>query len=539
MSRTLPLRSRRAPRAQKAVTVKLNLGAIRKELGDKWERLEVPVRRFTRVVLERHVGADGTFDEDGDSFLIHLTGTSPLGAARKLRTIQKDLRDLLFGSGALTGDGRSTKARRRGGRTTDRRRRFGILDRIKGLFARRRGRPDPKAAPASHDPEQAEGGDAAEDDAPPDGSDPADGASDDSRLPGQKIGGSLAQGTRNGAAPARPVPAGNAAATVGSGHRGTVAAAAESPTGSSLGHGDTYVAYAVKQSSRAPGRVRRAETNALEAALAKAARDAEMAGDIRRPGLGFPPRGLRFIYRPMWHVSSGMLTTFTCLPACAMGPFEFVTGDSLLPKQAEESQIAMLDYLVIQNAVKLLSMSGYLTARALICLPLHYDTLTGPHGKELFQLLREIPLSARERLVYEIVDISRGLGQVSTFVTIQRLRALGRAVAGRVTLSENSFALWRKTDLTFIGLDAEAEADDDAALLNGLDQFVAGADYCGMQCYVRGLGKFSQLAAAITAGFQYVDGPAISDGTFTCPSEPLPFTLADVYSSDLDRELIG
>ena len=543
-----------------AAAVKIDLGPIRDDLADKWEKVAPAVHRFAGHIIEQRIGATGSFDQDGDVFSIRLPGASPVTAAQIRREIKNDLYELLFGSDALDDDPAASRRKSRDAGFSRPRKRFWNrwLKRLRRTFqfemAGGDGRPQALPPRGEGDADRAAADD--EDSWPRVRSSRADGAAeshpDDVGREARGLpdnGSSAEPGAIERNVHAGPPHAPGRRRASGAVRRGAPSGASTQAAGAVSSSGDGRLreeetaagasgegirpsaAHEAGRSSRAFNRVRRASTAALEQALANAAREAERLGDIRRPGLGFPPRGMKLLYRPMWYVPSAMLTTFTCLPACAMGPFEFVTGDAVLPKHRNISQVSMLDHLVVRDALSQLSALNALQMETLVCLPVHYDTLMGPNGADYFAVLSEIPVAIRNKIVFEIVDIDRGLGQLQTHTLIRRLRRRGRAVLGRLDLSDGHFALWRKSGLSYIGIDLENDDRPEDAILDKMHQFVVAAKRHDLKTYVRGLRSLSLAIAAIMSGYDYVDGPAINEGDLTLRTRPRKFALIDIYES--------
>jgi hypothetical protein len=74
-----------------------------------------------------------------------------------------------------------------------------------------------------------------------------------------------------------------------------------------------------------------------------------------------------------------------------------------------------------------------------------------------------------------------------------------------------------------------------ATLIEKLPQFAERANRQGLRTYVHGLSSTAMATAAITAGFDYVDGDAVATIADT-PSDAYPFTVENLYASILGEE---
>ena len=285
-------------------------------------------------------------------------------------------------------------------------------------------------------------------------------------------------------------------------------------------------------SSRGRGRVRRASTDALERALYAAILDAQHRNDIAQRTRLFPPMGTRFLYRPLWMVERGILPIYTCTPACALGPFEFVTGEALIPKGTAPRKIAMLDELLVEHVAKELRPREAAQLQSIVCIPVHYQTLVGDRAAAWVTVLDRISPEALKHLVIEVIGVSQGVGQLTTYSLVRKLKARVRSVFGRLDLTDANFRVWRETDLSVVGIDVEADDRAEIDIICDINHFIAPAKQHGLRTYVRGLRSYSMAVAAIASGVDYIDGPAVADGDFVLPVMPNPFGVFDVYRED-------
>jgi hypothetical protein len=538
------------------IELNLDLGPIRRELGDKWERAAPSVRRFASLVIDRHLGDAGSFTLSGDVFIIRFAGIRASTASRRRMEMERDLHEMLFGSGEteeLEFHGhRPRPARRQRSRRRSLRRWLTSLRRVIPSFRLRLFRNDAAASDASPEDAGQDGTPVHRVAVPPfedtSSVDPAGAAQ------GTTVGESAAPGEP----PVEPSKAPSSPQSRGIDRwRTNATPAAQSAGGRGendpssrplhLGGGDQDVELEfvdsalpgagdaenrerlTTASSRAKGRVRRNSTDVLERALYAAIEEARRQSERMRVRF-FPPLGTRCLYRPMWLVERGMLPIYTCLPACALGPFEFVTGEALVPKGAGAKKTAALDEMVLDTVVHDLAPRPAAQMRSFVCLPVHFETLAGDRASAYFAALDRIPAPIRKRVIVEIVDISQGVGQLATYSLVRKLKGHVRSVIGRVDLTDMNFRVWRETDLSFIGIDIECENRSETELIADLNNFVVPAKQYGMQAYVRGVRTLSLAAVTVASGFDYVDGPAIGEGDFTLRTDPQPFGIYDVYN---------
>lgn len=554
-------------RQRRDIELRLDLGWVRREIGDaKWESVAPSVFRFAEQTIEKTLRKRATCQQAGDGYTVRFHDLSRPQAVRRMEEIEQRLAVLLFGSGT-DGDEAGAFRGRRGRQKRGRRRRRafrGWVERIKRLFVADGARP---VSPMEHEAQPAAPNESPESDGAPERPTPealattigrihegtGSATNDDSAAAERPLGPDGAG--RSGPTPVRNAPsAGAGRPAKGDGHAaaGRPAAAdmpvephdAHDRNGSHFAHGATGTpedywgarsesdfdfSNAHPRSSRSADRIRRDETKALELNLAAAARKAEEEAGAIRAGETFPPNGLRVIYRPMWFVKNDVLSTFTCLPAAASGPFEFLTGDALLPPNHEHRHIVLLDLLLLKEVIAQIARHDGGNLRTLLFLTVHYETLTTPEGADYRKLVAELPQAIRSKIVLEIVNISRGVGQVETQSLILKMRNLVRAVVGRLELSDTNFPLWRKTDLSFVGPDLEGDNRPEDIIIKELERFAGGAYQENITTYIRGVKTRSMLTAAVMNGFVYIEGPVIAEGELAVPAEARAFRLIDVY----------
>lgn len=542
---------------RRTVELPLDLAPIRRELGPKWDKVAPSVRRFASHVIERHIGKDADFDLSGDVFVIRFVGVRRSDAIATRRDIEADLRELLFGSGDVA-DPIAGGARRRDrtSRPVARRRRFAHWlaqlgralspHRLRAAFRARndRHRRHPEhemsqAMPAAPAPARAAGA----------GHGPMPSAVRPGTSPTHAPPGAPeplpAAIPANGAEPARgsgsdwwrtnatPAPAQTGSASEG----GMATAMAAGGGGRAAAQGgrathDSSPEQAkdpTRGSSRVSGRVRRTNTDALERALFAAIQEAERRKELAQMARIFPPIGTRFLYRPMWLIERGVLPIYTCTAACALGPFEFVTGDALIAPNTGSRKIAMLDEMLMEHVANDLRTRKSAQLHSFVCIPVHFETLTGDRGHIWMEMLRSIPDRIRLNVMIEIVDIAQGVGQLSTLSLVRKLKGHVRDVVGRLELNDVNFRIWRETDLLCVGVDVETDNRPEADVISDLNNFAAPAKQHGLRTYARGLRTLSLAAAAVASGVDYLDGPAIDEGDFVLTTQPRPFGIFDIY----------
>ena len=559
------------------VELLLDLTSIRRRLGDKWDKVAPAVRRFASHVIERHVGDRATYELNGNAFTIHFTGVPQGEAASMLHAIRSDLEELLFGSGDVEEE--RPRATRRSSHRPRRRLRFPRwLARLGDLVPFRFGANGRRVSSARHRASTLDAESVAEhlagfasvgETEPPAGGDGRpDGAPSAARFRGTAVSRGYTRrlapdtpSTRGASESPPPAPASIAepaalepssvapepggpadsawwstdatpertAAGRGGGAAHTATGRPSATPSVADGAGERAGEPTAPGSSRTAGRVRRTETDALERALFLAIQEAERQKQMAQQARLFPPMGTRILYRPMWLVERGVVPIYSCTPACALGPFEFATGEALIGKNIGARKIAMLDEMLMDHIANDLRPRLSTQLRTIVCIPVHYETITGDRAEPWMETLRSIPDRIRLNVMVEIIGISQGVGQLATYSLVRKLKSHVRDVIGRLELGDANFRIWRETDLGCVGVDLETDNRPELDVITDLNNFVAPAKQHGMRTFARGIRSLSLAAAAVASGLDYLDGPAIAEGDLVLKPQPTPFGVFDIY----------
>ena len=109
------------------------------------------------------------------------------------------------------------------------------------------------------------------------------------------------------------------------------------------------------------------------------------------------------------------------------------------------------------------------------------------------------------------------------------LLSFGRGVNLRTTLQDTDFQTYREARLFGVGVEVGRAAVSDEALINSFQRFVERAERYGLRTYIHGLSSLSMTAAAVGAGFDFIDGDAVTSVT----ESPVAyrFSIEDMYEN--------
>lgn len=244
--------------------------------------------------------------------------------------------------------------------------------------------------------------------------------------------------------------------------------------------------------------------------------------------------GIRFIYRPLLTLRGMVVSTYICLAVKQDSAGFFFSGYELLPDPFNALQITDLDLLTLATAATELSCMAETGTKALLSLPVHFETIANNRNRTRhIDYCRKHLKKYADRLVFELVGLPEGVPQVRLVELVGMLRPLARAVIARFMMDRKSFDLCRSAGLHAVGVDIHYCREDEASVMRQFNRFAEAANKERLKTYVHGIHTISLNTAAIAAGFDYVDGYAIT----SVAKSPMSARRYDLHS--MYRPLLG
>lgn len=273
-----------------------------------------------------------------------------------------------------------------------------------------------------------------------------------------------------------------------------------------------------------------AEITALENAMIAAGE--RLARESARHGFAPPIRGLHYFYRPMWSVRTNMMAISSCVPIARRPSGELVTGGAVVPYRASSDFLQKLDHAALTHALSDGQKLAEAARSTLVSIPVHYETLCDRERRAAYlKMCQGLPPGARRRILFECLGIQQGMGQSELLAGLLALKPFCALTVGQLPLDASSFTFWKTSGLSSVGVDISDQIGvsdgGETELIERLERFVFSTSQIGLRSYVRGLNTLSLAAAAVAAGFDFVEGGIIQDQIE--PSDVRPFTLEDLY----------
>ena len=239
---------------------------------------------------------------------------------------------------------------------------------------------------------------------------------------------------------------------------------------------------------------------------------------------------LQFIFLPMWIVKRNVISTFSCLAVRELPGGELVAGYSALDADADADQIWKLDLLTVgkvQNEFQRLFKNKI---TAILSIPVHFETLANRKRQEKFvSQCKALPDQLHERVIFEVVDLPSGVPDSRLAQLIGPLKPISRSVLVRLALNSRNFAGYHAAGVHAVGFDLSTESGSEREIIGEMEKFVEVANKYSLKTYVHGIRSLSLNTAAISCGFDYLDGHSLASATDQV-SGVYRLNLHDLYS---------
>ncbi len=210
------------------------------------------------------------------------------------------------------------------------------------------------------------------------------------------------------------------------------------------------------------------------------------------------------IYRPMWDVKYGALSTYLAAPA--------IRASGAPVREAESGVIAPdgIDIDVAQTVAADIGAFIDTTGKILVGIPVHFDTLAASGRRvDFLRACSIIPAAARHLLIYELVDAPSGVPASRLQDVCSELKRQSRALTARVSIQTRDFTPYASAGFNAVGVDLSQNRNPEHLIIDQMQQFAIAADRARIQCFVHGLRSTSLASSAVAAGFRYIDGQSV------------------------------
>ena len=240
--------------------------------------------------------------------------------------------------------------------------------------------------------------------------------------------------------------------------------------------------------------------------------------------------GVDFVFRPMWDPTRNVIATYLCVPQVKLSDLNEAAGDASLAVAGDADATARLDAATIARVKSDLNTMAADKRRLIIAMPIHFETLcSAAQRRRCATELGSIPEPMKQYLVLEVVGVPAGVLKPRLMEVIAPMRLHCRAVSLQVDIGTIDFTQIRGTGISAVGADITYLTKSEFILMQQLARFQRAAEKAEVVTFLHGAQSRSLVAAAVGAGFHYVDGDAVA-ATLARPDRIVPFQLADLYT---------
>lgn len=243
------------------------------------------------------------------------------------------------------------------------------------------------------------------------------------------------------------------------------------------------------------------------------------AEDPSKPELGAetdaaeddPLAGVQLVYRPMWDVRRKVVSTFVYVPAVPRGSGQFAIGRAAIPSIEEPEVLRRLDVMTITAALADLARVAEHGRKLLLDVPVHFESIaTTSRRAEYMKYCRVVPPDLQQFLIFELLGVPAGVPQSRLIELTMTLKRYSRSVLLRLPLVDPLFRSAGETGVNVVGASLVGLRLRERQIMRAFDRFCEGAQKAGLQTYVHGLRTLSLTTAAVSAGFDYIDGDIVT-----------------------------
>jgi len=263
--------------------------------------------------------------------------------------------------------------------------------------------------------------------------------------------------------------------------------------------------------------------------ILKSAEAGEQAGAADEDAVSDPFREASVVYRPMWDVQLGVLSTYLAVPAQRTTSGELRPGTFEMLAGGDAELMARLDTIIVGRVAAELEASIAAGRTFLVGIPVHFDTLAARGSRtEFLAACDAIPTAARRLVIFELLDVPAGVpvGRLQTISSL--LKGRSRAVIACVPLQTTDFSSFSEAGVLSVGTDVAQDSSGERMLIAQMHRFVAAAEKAKLHPFIHGLRTTSLTSSAVAAGFRYVDGNSVRS-LVDAPQELRRYEPADLY----------
>lgn len=223
---------------------------------------------------------------------------------------------------------------------------------------------------------------------------------------------------------------------------------------------------------------------------------------------------IQFVFRPIWFAKQHVISTFLCIPVTSTSNGGYLSSYSVLDNPDDTTQIFELDILAIMKVNKELVRLHNEHKTALFALPVHFETLADHNRRSIyFKKCNTILKGAENQIIFEVIGLPEGVPDTRIAEILSPLKPLSRSVLARFSIEHQDFTGYHSAGIHAVGVDLYEIDEDEKELIKAMNKFVEAANKNSLKTYVHGVRSLSLNTAAVTSGFDYIDGYVLTSAS--------------------------
>jgi EAL domain-containing protein (putative c-di-GMP-specific phosphodiesterase class I) len=270
-----------------------------------------------------------------------------------------------------------------------------------------------------------------------------------------------------------------------------------------------------------------AEPAAAEPAVAPGPNAPERAP--QRPSVRLFPEPVDFVYSPVWDVVHGAVSAYHCTPHHTPRGGSVLYGYQMLPGGENSSFVSELDMRALAEATRELRRQKAAGFKSLVGVELHCRTLENAKTRlEVAALCAALPADLQRLLIIDIVGLFFDAPESRILNCVAAVKASCGRIALRCAIDDRALSRLQYLGIAALSVDLSRHPMPEPALLPFFNRFCGAAASLSFAAVARGLSSKSQVALALGAGFDRVEGPAVL-AAIREPGPMVRFALEDIY----------
>jgi len=242
-----------------------------------------------------------------------------------------------------------------------------------------------------------------------------------------------------------------------------------------------------------------------------------------------PDTDIEFIFRPLLALRDRTMSTFLFMPLRPMGD-GYISGYAVLDDPGDPSETCRLDVMTLRHAIGAIDDIMEKGARTLIGLQVHALTLGHSGTRNAYRkALASLTSDQISRIVFELAGVPDDVETAELEAVAAALRPTAGLVNVQARLGTGNFQSFRAAGFRAVGIDVYSSGAAEAEVMQGIDDFIEGARRHQLKTYILGVRSVSLYTAAVTAGFDYMSGHALSEA-FSAPTEVVAYRLDQPFT---------